>query len=182
MEPAYAMKQRQVPVDLHQEGEGVNKHSLNRVKKGLNEYIMKNYLSLFKCSQMVVTKADILGHAKLQQKARSDLLLSTDPLKLPTDLIIDCIDELVDKKFLQTIETGSDRQFNTVFKINDLKESLSEFIRGKLHAANTPVNFEQINKWVKTKHGGFLTKEFVFSVIDEMFQKGFITETQHLTY
>lgn len=49
----------------------LNKHSLNRVKKNINDYIMKNYLSLFATAakpdgaRMVVTKTEILSNQKL---------------------------------------------------------------------------------------------------------------------
>lgn len=46
-EPAYAIKQREAPADVMDDIDQVNKHSLNRVKKNINDYIMKNYQTIF---------------------------------------------------------------------------------------------------------------------------------------
>jgi hypothetical protein len=54
------------------EEDGLNFHSLNRVKKKINDYIINNYVALFFGGQilpeMIVTQAEILTCQKLLSK------------------------------------------------------------------------------------------------------------------
>ena len=54
------------------EEDGLNIHSLNRVKKKINDYIINNYVSLFfggqHLTEMVVTKDEIISCQKLISK------------------------------------------------------------------------------------------------------------------
>ena len=59
-------------VDIVMEEDGLNFHSLNRVKKKINDYIINNYVALFFGGQilpeMIVTQAEILTCQKLLSK------------------------------------------------------------------------------------------------------------------
>lgn len=72
-EPAYVTKRMNQPiVDTVMEEDGLNFHSLNRVKKKINDYIINNYVALFFGGQilpeMIVTQAEILTCHKLLSK------------------------------------------------------------------------------------------------------------------
>jgi len=65
--------------------EGVNFHSLNRVKKKINDYIINNYVSLFFgghiLNEMIVTQDEIITCQKLLSKVQDELRLSTETKK-----------------------------------------------------------------------------------------------------
>lgn len=58
---------------------------MNRIKKDINDHIMRNYMHLF--SDLEVSKSEILTNTKLLSKAKNELLLSNEPTKLPEDLL-----------------------------------------------------------------------------------------------
>jgi len=90
----------------------VNKHTLNRVKKNINDFIMKNYTTLFanrasgssnaqaESAAFVVAGEDILSCTKILWKAKDELRNSMEPNKEPAALINECIQELCEKGFL----------------------------------------------------------------------------------
>lgn len=43
-------------------------------------------------------------------------------------------------------------------------------------------SFDEINNWIANQFSGFFSKEFVFKVIDELFQQGVILEIGKLSY
>ncbi len=104
-QPAYRQNKQEEQVDDSM----LNKHSLNRVKKKINDFIIMNYNSLFfqDPAVTVVTRSDIFSHPKLMQKALEELRLCTEQ-RTPLDLLKECITELEDKGFLNLLEQTAD--------------------------------------------------------------------------
>ena len=59
---------------------------------------------------------------------------------------------------------------------------MRHFITQQLKTAERGLNFDSIYKRVSSAFGGFYTKEFVFKVIDELFQMAVIFEIAKMTY
>jgi len=70
----------------------VEKRSMNRVKKAINDHIMRNYRTLFTNAR--VTKTDITTNHKLLQLAETEISFSNEPETLPVDLLSECLKEL----------------------------------------------------------------------------------------
>ena len=89
-------------VDEYFGDSGLIQHSVKRVKKKLNDYILNHYLELF--GDKPLKKEDILTHPKLLQKAADELRLSTEIHKPPVEALKECIQELEEKGFLNSLE------------------------------------------------------------------------------
>ena len=168
----------------------MNKHSLNRVKKKINDYIFQNYHKLFfekpspqsEAPQQdeILQRDQILQNPKLLQKAQEELRFSTDQHKPAVDLLAECIAELEERGFLNLLEGNAELK---LYKVKDQKIKLRQFITGQLReAGERGLNFESIYKRVSLEFGGFYTKEFVFKAIDELFQMAVIFEISKMTY
>jgi len=117
-------------VDTVMEEDGLNFHSLNRVKKKINDYIINNYVALFFGGQilpeMIVTEAEILTCQKLLSKVQDELRLSTDAGKKTDEVLRECIHELQEKKFFSQVTIDQDN--TQAYKITDLKIAVKYFI------------------------------------------------------
>ena len=68
----------------------LNKHSLNRVKKKINDFIIGNYNQLFfndSKTDGTLTRDDIFENPKLLTKVQDELRLSTEQDKAPCELL-----------------------------------------------------------------------------------------------
>jgi hypothetical protein len=63
-----------------------------------------------------------------------------------------------------------------VVTIKDQREKLGKFITGELRQAQTGLTFDSIYRRVCQQHDNFFTKDYIFKVIDELFQLGLIYE------
>jgi len=59
---------------------------------------------------------------------------------------------------------------------------LRHFITSELKGAHKGLSFDNIYKRCSGQFNNFYTKDFVFKVIDELFQMGLIYEIAKLTY
>ena len=71
-----------------------------------------------------------------------------------------------------------------IVQIRDQKQKLHVFVSNLLQSGGTRggIPFEHIYKGVCHEYDNFYTKEFVFKVIDELFQMGLIYETGKCCY
>ena len=71
-----------------------------------------------------------------------------------------------------------------LYTIRDQRDKLTDFISKELQQNKTGkgMNFEQIYRRVNQSFQNFYTKDFVFKVIDELFQMGLIYEVSRCTY
>ena len=97
------------------------------------------------------------------------------------DLIKKCLSELEAQGFLNTLEGEAD---NFLYQIRDQRDKLKQFISEELKENKTGkgMNFDQIYRKVANNFQNFYTKDFVFKVIDELFQMGLIYEVSRCTY
>lgn len=85
-----------------------------------------------------------------------------------------------EKGFLNLVG-GQARQY--ALQIREQKQKLHFFISGQLRTGGgRGLAFEQIYKAVCQQFDNFYTKEFVFKVIDELFQMGLLYETGKCCY
>ena len=96
-------------------------------------------------------------------------------------LIKNCLAELEAQGFLNTLEGEADEY---LYQIRDQRDKLKQFISEELQGqqAGKGMNFDQIYRKVATQFNKFYTKDFVFKVIDELFQMGLIYEVSRCTY
>lgn len=86
------MKKPTPPEDIHiEEAYGLIQHSIKRVKKKLNDFILNNFTTLFPSEASGLSKEVIYSHPKLLTKAAEELRLSTEMKKDPKELLIECI-------------------------------------------------------------------------------------------
>lgn len=80
----------------------MHQHSLNRVKKNINDFIMRDYRQLFilAVDDAVISRNSFLQCERLLQRAKDEIRNSVDPNKNPEDLVKECILELMTKGFL----------------------------------------------------------------------------------
>lgn len=69
-----------------------------------------------------------------------------------------------------------------VYTIKDQREKLRLFISGELKKQQNGLTFDSIYRRVCQNYDNFFTKDFVFKVIDELFQMGLIYEIAKQTY
>ena len=95
-QPAYAIKKPTAPDDIHlDEADGLIQHSVKRIKKKLNDFILNNFSNLFQQdgpdNASAISKDMIASHQKLIKKAGEELRLSTEWKKSPKELLMECI-------------------------------------------------------------------------------------------
>ncbi|CDW74075.1 UNKNOWN [Stylonychia lemnae] len=126
-----------------------------------------------------VTELDFLENPKLLQKIGQELAFSDDPNKKPTELLRECLAELEEKGFVNLV--GETAKYYMI-QIRDQRKKLKYFIQNEMKNQRRGVHFETIYKDVCKQYDNFYTKEFVFKVIDELFQMGVIYEVAKLQY
>lgn len=129
-----------------------------------------------------LTPADFLTHPKILGKAEEELKFCDEPGKSAQDLISDCLLELEEKGFLNLV---GDQVRAYVVQISDQKKKLRAYISNQLRSSTgsrAGMHFDYLYKAVCQQFDNFYTKEFVFKVIDELFQMGLIYETGKCQY
>jgi Fe2+ or Zn2+ uptake regulation protein len=106
-------------------------------------------------------------------------MLCEEKDKEPRELLQECLNELEEKGFLNCLENEAD---NYLYKIRDQRDKLRHFISGLLKQSQKGLSFDNIHKKVSNTFQNFYTKDFVFKVIDELFQMGLIYEVSKQTY
>ena len=168
---------------------------MGRVKMRINDYILNNYAKLFFNGQstnvegaqdskddeyLTVSQETILSNQELLAKVASDLRLSEDQEKSPRDLLKECINELEQKGFLNSMEGAADE---FVYQVRDQRKKLRHFISEEIKGKdNAGMTFDAIYIRVTRAFRNFYTKEFVFKIIDELHQLGLIIETSKCNY
>jgi hypothetical protein len=89
------------------------------------------------------------------------------------------VTELEEKGFLNCLEQKADQY---LYEVRDLREKLHHYITNVLKESQRGLSFDNIHKRVSTQFQNFYTKDFVFKVIDELFQMGLIYEVSKCTY
>ena len=89
------------------------------------------------------------------------------------------MNELEERGFLNVLEQGADQY---MYQIRDQRDKLRHFITKELKDSARGLSFDTIHKWVSTAFNNFFTKDFVFKVIDELFQMGLLYEVSRCTY
>ena len=69
-----------------------------------------------------------------------------------------------------------------MYQIRDQRDKLRHYITKELKDSARGLSFDNIHKRVSTAFQNFYTKDFVFKVIDELFQMGLIYEVSKCTY
>ena len=87
--------------------------------------------------------------------------------------------ELEEKGFLNCLEQKADQY---LYQIRDQRDKLKHYITTELQKAERGLSFDTIQKRVTSQFSNFYTKDFVFKVIDELFQMGMIYEVAKFTY
>ena len=87
--------------------------------------------------------------------------------------------ELEEKGFLNHAGQKVDQY---LYQIRDQREKLKHYISGLLKESSRGITFESIYRKVSSQFGNFFTKDFVFRIIDELFQLGLIYEISKGTY
>ena len=115
------------------------------------------------------------------RKAKNELQFCENKQITPVQLIKNCLAELEAQGFLNTLEGEADEY---LYQIRDQRDKLKQFISEELQGqqAGKGMNFDQIYRKVATQFNKFYTKDFVFKVIDELFQMGLIYEVSRCTY
>ena len=108
-----------------------------------------------------------------------ELRLSDEKDKSPRELLRECLSELEEKGFLNMLESTAE---SYVYTIKDQREKLRVFITSELKKTPNGLTFDSIYRRVCQQHDNFFTKDFVFKVIDELFQIGLIYEIAKQTY
>ena len=124
-------------------------------------------------SEVILTCAELLG------KVEAELRLSDDQKKMPRDLLKECLEELEEKGFLNCIQK---RTADCIYQFHDQRDKLKHFISSELKKSDRGVTFDIIHRQVSSEFGNFYTKDYVFKVIDELFQMGLIYEVSKCTY
>ena len=130
-------------------------------------------------SEQTLSAEDILSNAELITKVEAELRLCEDRNKAPRELLQECVNELEEKGFLNCLEQHADKY---LYQIRDQRDKLRHFITSELKATQRGLSFDNIHKRVSTHYQNFYTKDFVFKVIDELFQMGLIYEVSKCTY
>ena len=99
--------------------------------------------------------------------------------KAPRELLQECVTELEEKGFLNCLEQRADQY---LYQVRDQRDKLRHFISSELKTSNRGLSFDNIHKRVSAAFSNFYTKDFVFKVIDELFQMGLIYEVSKCTY
>lgn len=165
-------------------------HSTKRIKKKIIDFILLNYKSLFFADQKLIETEEskekysvaaetILSNQKLLSKVEEELRLGVESDKLPRELLSECLVELEEKGFLNSLESTAE---NYVYTIKDQREKLRLFITSELKKQQNGLTFDSIYRRVCQNYDNFFTKDFVFKVIDELFQIGLIYEIAKQTY
>jgi len=168
----------------------VIQHSTKRIKKKIIDFILLNYKSLFFADQKLIETEEskekysvaaetILSNQKLLSKVEEELRLGVESDKLPRELLSECLVELEEKGFLNSLESTAE---NYVYTIKDQREKLRLFITSELKKQQNGLTFDSIYRRVCQNYDNFFTKDFVFKVIDELFQIGLIYEIAKQTY
>lgn len=126
-----------------------------------------------------VTQEDLLTHPKLLGKVQDELKFCEEQNKNPTELLKECLIELEEKGFLNLVGNSLNKY---VVQIREQRQKLRFFISNQLKTTKNGLSFEHIYKAVCQNFDNFYTKEFVFKVIDELFQMGLIYETGKCSY
>jgi hypothetical protein len=154
--------------------------------KILNNYILNEYQKLFSLAvaddtRNGITQREFLSNPALLKKASEELRFCEDKNLSAVDLIKHCLSELETQGFLNTLEGEADEY---LYQIKDQRDKLKSFISEELQQNKTGkgMNFEQIYRRVASQFQNFYTKDFVFKVIDELFQMGLIYEVSRCTY
>ncbi len=121
----------------------------------------------------------ILGNQKLLSKVEEELRLGVESEKSPRELLSECLVELEEKGFLNSLESTAE---SYVYTIKDQREKLRVFITSELKKQQNGLTFDSIYRRVCQNYDNFFTKDFVFKVIDELFQIGLIYEIAKQTY
>ena len=111
-QPDYVLRAKE-KADAIKDGNDLIKHSIKRVRKKINDYILINYQKLFFKNDLkelganlkTLSSETILTNAELLSKVEAELRLSDDQDKLPRDLLNECIVELEENGFLSCLET-----------------------------------------------------------------------------
>ena len=122
---------------------------------------------------------EILSNPELVSKVEAELRLCEDRDKPAREVLQECINELEEKGFLNCLERKADQY---MYQIRDQRDKLRHFITNELKQSQRGLSFDNINKRVSTQFDNFYTKDFVFKVIDELFQMGLIYEVSKQTY
>jgi hypothetical protein len=149
-----------------------------------------NYKSLFFADKKVIETEEskekysvsaqtILGNQKLLSKVEEELRLGVESEKSPRELLSECLVELEEKGFLNSLESTAE---SYVYTIKDQREKLRVFITSELKKQQNGLTFDSIYRRVCQNYDNFFTKDFVFKVIDELFQIGLIYEIAKQTY
>ena len=69
-----------------------------------------------------------------------------------------------------------------VLQIHEQRKKLRHFLSNQIKDHQSGIGFEPLYKEVCRQYENFYTKEFVFKIIDELFQMGVIYETKQQTY
>ena len=163
--------------------DGLIQHSVKRVKKKINDYILINYQKLFfdnqnkenrqgteavaqNSDEQTLSAEDILSNAELLGKVQVELRLSDEQNKDPRELLQECLYELEEKGFLNHAGQKVDQY---LYQIRDQREKLKHYISGLLKESQRGITFESIYRKVSSQFGNFFTKDFVFRIIDELF-------------
>lgn len=168
----------------------VIQHSTKRIKKKIIDFILNNYKSLFfaestgdqkmeEIKEKSVNQETILKNQRLLKKVEEELRLGVESDKSPRELLSECIAELEEKGFLNCLESTAEQY---VYTIKDQKDKLRIFITGELKKTPNGLTFDSIYRRVCSNYDNFFTKDFVFKVIDELFQIGLIYEIAKQTY
>ena len=89
------------------------------------------------------------------------------------------MNELEEKGFLNCLEKDAEQK---LFEIKDQKKKLGHFITNLLITSKRGLTFQSISKNVSNTFKNFFSKDFIFKVIDELFQLGLIYEMGKQTY
>ena len=172
--------------------------------KNLNNYILNEYQKLFFSAietqeagnsesfdnanaaggdpkSKSIRSKDFFSNATLLKKANEELRFCEDKTVNSENLIKRCLSELETQGFLNTLEGEADEY---LYQIRDQRDKLKQFISDELKNNKTGkgMYFDQIYRKVASQFQNFYTKDFVFKVIDELFQMGLIYEVSRCTY
>lgn len=138
------------------------------MKKKINDYILNNYTKLFFTNDKndgVVSAESILTNEELIIKVEAELRLCEDRKKAPRQLLQECINELEEKGFFEQ-ETGEN---GLCYTVRDQRAKLRHFITTELKKSQSGSTFDSIHARVSASFQNFYTKDFVFTIIDELF-------------
>lgn len=153
----------------------IQKHTLKRVMKTIDNFILSEYHLLFKnqsqhssehSKEFVVKQSDLFTNEKLLRKAKEELQFCEDTRVTPLDLIKKCLEELERLGFANSLQ---EEAIEHMFSIKDQKDKLKEFIVQKLQGQSKGMNFNDIYRLVSQNFDRFYTKDMVFKVIDNLF-------------